>query len=188
MDSILAADSALFVFVNSTLSHPWLDVFFPAITDLHKTWFVAVIAGFLAWSFWRVHRRRGIALFAILLVTVGAADYTTSKIFKEHVPRLRPAHTAGLTVIERSPTAGERSFPSNHAVNVFAIATFCSAFLPGLAPWLFAIAGLVAYSRVYCGAHFPLDVIAGALWGTALGWAFAKASALAIRGRARRAA
>jgi len=63
---------------------------------------------------------------------------------------------------------GSPSIPSGHATTSFA----CAALLAGLTPLpkapLFALAALIAFSRVYNGVHYPLDVIAGAVLGLAV--------------------
>jgi undecaprenyl-diphosphatase len=61
------------------------------------------------------------------------------------------------------------SFPSGHAVVAFACATVISFAVPRLRWPLFALAALVAFSRVYVGVHFPGDVAAGAAIGIAVG-------------------
>ncbi|HVM70030.1 MAG TPA: phosphatase PAP2 family protein [Gaiellaceae bacterium] len=61
------------------------------------------------------------------------------------------------------------SFPSGHALVAFASATVLAAAVPRLRLPLFAVAALVAWSRVYVGVHYPGDVLAGALLGVALG-------------------
>jgi len=57
------------------------------------------------------------------------------------------------------------SFPSGHATTAFALATLLSLWYPRWAPAFVALAGLVALSRVALGAHFPSDVLAGAVLG-----------------------
>src|SRR4051794_9112890 len=60
------------------------------------------------------------------------------------------------------------SFPSGHSAAAFAFATGVGDVLPGAAIPLRGLATLVAYSRVHTGVHYPGDVVAGALIGTAL--------------------
>jgi undecaprenyl-diphosphatase len=62
---------------------------------------------------------------------------------------------------------GSSSFPSGHATTAFACATMLAAFAPRLRVPLFALAALIALSRLYNGDHYPLDVLAGAALGTA---------------------
>lgn len=174
MQEIIQGDHTLFMLINSTLSHPWLDWFFPAITDLHKTLpfkiIVPLLVTFALSRAWGV--KRGIALFFSLLLTLAVSDAFSTHALKKTIQRPRPPQTQGLQVIQRSP-AGGYSFPSNHSVNSFAFAAFVTAFLAGSGPWLYVIAGLVAYSRIYNGVHFPLDVLAGSLLGLTFGWMLA---------------
>jgi undecaprenyl-diphosphatase len=60
------------------------------------------------------------------------------------------------------------SFPSGHSAAAFAFATGVGHVLPAVAIPLRGLAALVAYSRVHTGVHYPGDVVAGALIGTAL--------------------
>ena len=63
------------------------------------------------------------------------------------------------------------SFPSGHATLAFAVAFVFAAKYPKFRYPLFALAALVALSRIYIGMHFPSDVLAGAALGSAVGLA-----------------
>jgi len=83
---------------------------------------------------------------------------------KAVVGRRRPAlaHLPGLAV-----TRSQLSHPSAHATTSFAAATVLAEALP---PALtFALASGMALSRPYLGVHYPSDIVAGALLGTAIG-------------------
>ena len=60
------------------------------------------------------------------------------------------------------------SFPSGHAATSFACALALARFAPMLTIPLFVLAGLIAFSRVYVGVHYPFDVLAGTVLGLAL--------------------
>ena len=101
-------------------------------------------------------------------------------MFKDGFKRLRPCHEAGLTVIMRLVKPGCEGYYgyfSGHASNSFAMATFFVVLFARqfkLLRLLFVVAAMVAYSRIYIGVHYPLDVISGTLFGIVGGWIFAK--------------
>ena len=76
------------------------------------------------------------------------------------------------------PRETSHSFPSGHASTAFAGATMLAAYVPRLRVPLYLLATLIALSRLYNGVHYPTDVIAGAVLGTA--------TALLLRAAARR--
>jgi undecaprenyl-diphosphatase len=57
------------------------------------------------------------------------------------------------------------SFPSGHATVSFGCATMLSFYAPRAAPAFYVLAAAIAWSRVYVGVHYPLDVLAGATLG-----------------------
>ncbi len=75
-----------------------------------------------------------------------------------------------------------RSFPSSHTINTCSAALVAACFFGRRAWWGFVIAGLVGYSRIYTGSHWPSDVITSAflgcgatlLWLAALEWLWRK--------------
>ena len=126
----------------------------------------------------RAHHRFPVgAIFA----TAGAATAAAlAALVKEVVDRSRPEH-AGVDVDPLVSTPDSPSFPSGHAATAFAAATVLAAFYPRLRVPAFALAAVVAFSRVYLGVHFWLDVICGALLGIGAGLLFAAAARRLLR-------
>jgi membrane-associated phospholipid phosphatase len=87
----------------------------------------------------------------------------------KRVGRRRPDPAgAEVPLARRVRVPRSTSFPSGHAASAFAFATGVGNVLPREALPLHALAALVAYSRVHTGVHYPVDVIAGAVVGTAV--------------------
>jgi undecaprenyl-diphosphatase len=153
-----------------------MDVFFPFWTDVQKQPFVLVLLPFLLVYLYRVSGRCGISLVVLALVLSAGVDSLVSFI-KPFFARLRPSDPSlGLDAVLRISPQGGFSFPSGHAADAFFIAAFIGYFFPRARWPLVIVAFLTAYSRVYCGVHFPVDIVGGALLGAVL----AILSALAV--------
>jgi membrane-associated phospholipid phosphatase len=119
--------------------------------------------------------RDGRRAAAIGLASVAVAATVTNLIAKPLGRRPRPNRIA-----QAVPVAGQvrmpvsSAFPSGHTAAAFAFATGVAHVSPAAAAPVRALAILVGYSRVHTGVHYPGDVVAGALLGTALAEATAR--------------
>ena len=97
--------------------------------------------------------------------TVRAVGLTllANSAVKLTIRRLRPQLEDLPPVVA---TMSRLSYPSAHASTSFAGARVLSRALPG--PLVYGVATTMALSRVYLGVHWPSDVLAGALLGTAV--------------------
>lgn len=105
-----------------------------------------------------------------LWVRVGAAILLAESLsygLKVAVGRDRPSavYAEPETLLEAPTTP---SFPSGHATVAFASAVTLAFAVPRLRWPLLGLAALVAFSRVWVGVHFPLDVVGGAVLGAAI--------------------
>ncbi len=167
MKQLNQLDTDLFLTLNRQHAG-WLDPVMYWVSD-REFWF-PFYALFLVWLGWK-YRRQAFWMALTVGVAVALADQVTSSVFKPVFHRLRPCHEPAIDQWVRVvwECGGTYGFASSHAANGFAFATVMTLLIGQNFPavrWLFAWAALVAYSRVYVGAHYPLDILAGAGLGT----------------------
>src|SRR5690606_40868402 len=102
-----------------------------------------------------------------------------TNLFKDGFQRPRPCFTPEFEGIMRGVGCERRGlygFTSAHASNHLAIALLLGLVFKKMYKWMLPLllvwAVLIAYSRIYLGVHFPLDVICGGVMGLILGWTF----------------
>jgi undecaprenyl-diphosphatase len=168
-----SADRWLLLKINRDWTAAWLNQAMPMFTDLHKiAWFKfgAAPAALALWL-WK-ERRRGLKVLIVAGLAMGAGDLLSYRVIRPWASRPRPVNS-GVPVILRSSAASYNGFPSNHSVNAAAAASVLAVAYPGAALVFAAVAGLIGYSRVYVGVHYPGDVLAGFALGAAIGWPWA---------------
>jgi undecaprenyl-diphosphatase len=105
---------------------------------------------------------------ALLLALTGALGLVVYKVLKRACVRERPFITHATIDLAMAPL-DRYSFPSGHTLNAVSFALQVSIHFPQLAWVLVPLALTIAASRVVLGLHYPTDVLAGAVLGTALG-------------------
>ncbi|MCF6349827.1 MAG: phosphatase PAP2 family protein [Flavobacteriaceae bacterium] len=175
-DELIKTDKGLLVKLNAFGTESW-DSFWLAVTNqfywvpLFLLLFVLLIRTF-GW-------KKGLILivFAALLVTF--SDQLVNLI-KNSVQRLRPNNDPEINEIIRALKHPRGySFVSAHSTTSFAVTTFMILllrynfrYIKLLLIWPF----LFAYSRIYCGVHFPIDIILGMFLGIIIGFVFYRLS------------
>ena len=142
----------------------------------------AAVALFVRWKLMRTMLWQFTALYAFIFLGVGLPSVFTT-IVKRIIGRGRPVHFDDVGILGFHANLSDwsyQSFPSGHSTTAFALAAvigFASErwFYPVL-----LLAGVIGLSRLTLGAHYPTDVIAGAIVG--LVGAYAVRVAFAARG------
>ena len=167
LENILYYDHKLFMFINITLSNLIFDFIMPLFDD-PKKWIVPIL---FLWILVSIKDKKNRYKLLILIPLVILITDQFGAFIKNLELRDRPWYNFGSDVINHLGGNGgkHKSFPSNHAANMCAIATIFSYIYYNYRYLFWSFALLIMFSRVYIGVHFPLDVIAGMTLGTSIG-------------------
>ena len=183
-----AWDLSLLHQINTEWSHPVLDWLMPALSAI-EAWLPFIIAAVLLTA-WRGGKKARVMLLC-LGIAIGLGDGVISNTMKKTIGRVRPrdamegvivrdlgiASPAFMRLFEKpvvkpcEPNGGPRgkSFPSSHTINLFAAATVIALFYRRIGFGMYLLAAGIAYSRIYCGAHWPSDIPPSMALGVLIG-------------------
>ncbi len=180
LDKIIQLDKELFVFLNGLGNENW-DTFWMVITN-QFSW-IPLYLLFFYLIFKSLGWKKLIALILLTALLVTFSDQLTVFI-KNSFERLRPNRDSSINEIIRILKNNKSfSFVSGHATTSTAVSLFMHLTLKKNFKYtvLFFIWPLLfAYSRIYIGVHFPIDVTVGALLGLLIGWLFYKLSLIVL--------
>jgi undecaprenyl-diphosphatase len=168
-EKIIGLDKELLVFLNG-LGSPTYDFLWLKITN-QLTWIP-----FFLLVFYLLYKKIGKQNFLLALLTIALIvlfSDQTCNLFKNGFQRLRPCNDETLKdiirVVKSSPSY---SFYSGHASNSMATTTFIFLIIRKYykhAYLLFLFPLIFAYSRIYLGVHFPIDILTGYVFGILFG-------------------
>jgi undecaprenyl-diphosphatase len=161
LERIIQIDISLFYILNNKATNTVFDFLMPILTNLDY-WKIplAVMVVLLA----IFGKRKGRIAVVFLVLGVALSDQICNTLVKPLVGRIRPCNVLENVRLLVNCTKS-LSFPSSHATNIFTGTLILSYIYRRLQIPLMIIAILVAYSRIYVGVHYPLDVLIGSLLG-----------------------
>ena len=173
LEYILDLDTRLFLVLNR-LHYDFWDTVMLMITR-KETWipfFLMVIYQII-----RNYRSKAMLIILFFALTILACDQI-SLLLKETLQRLRPVYNPEIEHLVHNVLrkGGKHGFVSAHAANSFGILVFVSSVLKNRRFTLLLLfwAIIFSYSRIYSGVHYPLDILGGAILGSAVGFLFYK--------------
>lgn len=170
LEKILALDTQLFIYLNSLGSETY-DGLWLIITK-QVNWIP-----FFLLLFYLIYKKLGIKQTGYLLLFVAVLILATDQItnlFKYTFQRPRPCNNPEInSFIRVVQSRTSFSFFSGHAANTMAVAAFLFLIFKKQFKYfglLFLWPLIFAYSRIYLGLHYPIDILTGYLFGFILGW------------------
>ena len=166
MEQIVNFDKELFLYLNGINSNSW-DIIMYWIS--YKWTWIPLYAYLI--YFLVVKRIPHIwILLGCIVGLIASSDLISVHLFKNVFQRYRPCHNLliqDVVHMVKGHCGGQYGFVSSHSSTSFAIAFFVSHFLKSKAVVIGIIlwAAVVAYSRIYLGVHYPLDIFCGMLLG-----------------------
>ena len=183
LDQLLQSDKELFIYLNNLGSETW-DGLWLVITN--KLSSIPLYAALL----FAIYNKMGWKTVLIMVFVIAAMITFTDQItnlFKHTFERPRPCRAEGIMDLTRfiAPRCGRFGFFSGHASNSMSTAIFAGLLLrpyfKNLIYILIVWSLVVAYSRIYVGVHYPLDIICGLTFGVIAGFGFYKLNKYVIK-------
>jgi undecaprenyl-diphosphatase len=174
LDYIIHLDKKLFIFLNNLGSKPFDEIWLLVTKQLNWILFFLILLFIL-------YKKLGTKKLGIALLVIAALITFTNEItdiIKFSVQRIRPCNDETLIglirVVKDSDTF---SYFSGHASNSTASMMFVYLILRKFYKYsylIFLYPLIFAYSRIYLGLHFPIDIISGYFFGGCTGLLFFK--------------
>jgi undecaprenyl-diphosphatase len=176
IDQLIEYDKELFLFLNNLGSPTW-DTFWLIITD--ELTFIPLYA-ILLFLLYKKFGLKALFIFIVLVALMITFTDQITNVFKRGFERPRPCRADGVMEYMRfvAKRCGLYGFFSGHSSNSMAAAVFAGLILrPYYKNLIFILlfwSAIVAYSRIYVGVHYPLDIVCGLTFGAITGFLFYK--------------
>jgi undecaprenyl-diphosphatase len=172
LDQLLEFDRSLLLYLNNLGTPSW-DGFWLVVTN--KLTFIPLYLVLI----YLIATRFSIKEIIVLVLTIAGMILFTDQItnlFKFTFERLRPCAQEGVLEYIRQGECGGYGFFSGHSSNSMATAIFTGLMLrllyKNVIYYMIIWSIVVAYSRIYLGLHYPLDIVCGLTFGVFSGYLF----------------
>ncbi|MFD1163072.1 phosphatase PAP2 family protein [Hwangdonia seohaensis] len=176
IDTLLEYDTELFLFLNNLGAQPWDNLWLIITNKLASIPLYALLLLFLYKKF----GAKSLLVFVVVVALMITFTDQITNVFKRTFERPRPCGEADLIDQMRfiAVRCGKYGFFSGHASNSMAVAVFAGLMLkPYYKNLIFILlfwSAVLAYSRIYVGVHYPLDLLCGLTFGAISGFLFYK--------------
>ena len=184
IETLLHYDEQLFLFLNN-LGNPTWDEFWRIVTEKWSS--IPLYALLLFLVFKKFGTKATIVVMICAAIMITASDQLANLFKYVLFKRPRPCRVEALQEFMRfvADGCGRYGYFSAHAASSMAAAVFVGLLLKPyyktLPFFLLFWAAIVAYSRIYLGVHYPLDIVTGMFFGAWIGYGVYKLNAWAIR-------
>jgi undecaprenyl-diphosphatase len=172
LDYLIHLDKKLFIYLNNLGATPFDAIWLLITKQINWTPFFLILLFILYKKLGT--KKLGIAI--LIVATLIAFTNEITDVIKFSVQRIRPCNDDALVglirVVKDSDTF---SYFSGHAANSTAAMMFVFLILRQFFKYsylIFLYPLIFAYSRIYLGLHYPLDIISGYAFGSLTGWLF----------------
>jgi undecaprenyl-diphosphatase len=176
LDKLLELDKDFFLFLNNLGNETW-DGLWLVITN--KLTFIPLYA-ILLFLIYKKYGAKPLLLMVFVIAAMITFTDQITNVFKDGFMRPRPCRAEGVVEFARyiAERCGKYGFFSGHSSNSMAAAVFGGLVLrPYFKKLIFILlfwSFIVAYSRIYVGVHYPLDIFCGMTFGALSGFGFYK--------------
>ena len=183
IDQLLQYDTELFILLNNLGSTTW-DGLWLIITNKFAS---VPLYIFLLFLLYKHYGLKSMLVFVVVIALMITFTDQITNVFKRGFMRSRPCGVAELEEQIRfiAVRCGKYGFFSGHSSNSMAAAVFTGLLLkPYYKNLIFILlfwSAVVAYSRIYVGVHYPIDILFGMTFGAMSGFMFYKIAKYALK-------
>lgn len=174
IEQLLQYDTELFILLNNLGSSTWDDLWL-VITNKYA---FAPLYAILLFLFYKKYGLKSLLFFIVIIALMVTFTDQITNVFKRTFMRPRPCGVPALEDQIRfiAVRCGKYGFFSGHSSNTMAAAVFAGLMLKSYYKNLIFIllfwSAVVAYSRIYVGVHYPIDIFCGMTFGAISGFMF----------------